>query len=65
MSENKKPALNMRYYNGEIDDDLPYVGTLNYDEETGLIYNEDGDVVDEKTLDAMLDGDGKGDDEDE
>nr|UVX52526.1 MAG: hypothetical protein [Bacteriophage sp.] len=64
MSENKKPALNMRY-NGEIDDDLPYVGTLNYDEETGLIYDEDGDVVDEKTLDAMLDGDGKGDDEDE
>lgn len=65
MSENKKPALNMRYYNGEIDDDIPYVGTLNYDEETGLIYDEDGDVVDEKTLDAMLDGDGKGDDEDE
>lgn len=57
MSENKKPALNMRYYNGEIDDDLPYTGVLNYD--------EDGDVVDEKTLDAMLDGDGKGDDEDE
>ncbi len=65
MSENKKPALNMRYYNGEIDDDLPYTGVLNYDEETGLIYDEDGDVVDEKILDAMLDGDGKGDDEDE
>jgi hypothetical protein len=65
MSENKKPALNMRYYNGEIDDDLPYTGVLNYDEETGLIYDEDGDVVDEKTLDATLDGDGKGDDEDE
>lgn len=65
MSENKKPALNMRYYNGEIDDDLPYTGVLNYDEETGLTYDEDGDVVDEKTLDAMLDGDGKGDDEDE
>lgn len=65
MSENKKPALNMRYYNGEIDDDLPYTGVLIYDEETGLIYDEDGDVVDEKTLDAMLDGDGKGDDEDE
>lgn len=65
MSENKKPALNMRYYNGEIDDDLPYTDVLNYDEETGLIYDEDGDVVDEKTLDAMLDGDGKGDDEDE
>ena len=65
MSENKKPALNMRYYNGEIDDDVPYTGVLNYDEETGLIYDEDGDVVDEKTLDAMLDGDGKGDDEDE
>lgn len=65
MSENKKPALNLRYYNGEIDDDLPYTGVLNYDEETGLIYDEDGDVADEKTLDAMLDGDGKGDDEDE
>lgn len=65
MSEQrKKPQLNMRYYNGEIDDDLPYVGELRYDEETGLIYDEDGDVVDEKTLDAMLDGDGKGDDED-
>ena len=61
MAENKKPALNMRYYNGEIDDDLPYTGTLNYDEESGLIYDEDGDVVDEKTLDAMLDGDGKAD----
>ena len=57
MSEQrKKPQLNMRYYNGEIDDDLPYVGELHYDEETGLIYDEDGDVVDEKTLDAMLDG---------
>ena len=63
--QRKKPQLNMRYYNGEIDDDLPYVGELHYDEETGLIYDEDGDVVDEKTLDAMLDGDGKGDDEDE
>lgn len=29
MSEQrKKPQLNMRYYNGEIDDDLPYVGEL-------------------------------------
>ena len=47
MSEQrKKPQLNMRYYNGEIDDDLPYVGELHYDEETGLIYDEDGDVVD-------------------
>jgi hypothetical protein len=62
--QRKKPQLNMRYYNGEIDD-LPYFGELHYDEETGLIYDEDGDVVDEKTLDAMLDGDGKGDDEDE
>lgn len=66
MSEQrKKPQLNMRYYNGEIDDDLPYVGELHYDEETDLIYDEDGDVVDEKTLEAMLEGDGKGDDEDE
>ena len=44
---------------------MRYYGVLNYDEETGLIYDEYGDVVDEKTLDAMLDGDGKGDDEDE
>ena len=62
MSEQrKKPQLNMRYYNGEIDDDLPYVGELHYDEETDLIYDEDGDVVDEKTLEAMLEGDGKWD----
>lgn len=65
MSENKKPVLNMRYYNGEIDDDLPYVGTLNYDEETGHIYDEEGDVVDEDTIASFLEGDGKGDDEDE
>lgn len=38
MSAEKK-NLNLRYYNGEIDDDLPYVGELNLDEETGLIYD--------------------------
>ena len=65
MSENKKPALNMRYYNGEIDDDLPYVGTLNYDEETSHIYVEEGDVVDEDTIASFLEGDGKGDDDHE
>lgn len=57
--------LNMRYYNREIDDDKPYVGELRLDEETGLIYDEDGDVVDEKTIQGFMDGDGKGDDEDE
>jgi len=42
MSKNKStPALNMRYYNGEIDDDLPYVGVLNLDPKTGLIYDEE------------------------
>lgn len=61
----KKPELNLRYYNGEIDDDLPYVGELHYDEATGLIYDEDGDVVDEATLGTFMEGDGKGDDEDE
>ena len=61
----EKPALNMRYYNKEIDDDLPYVGTLSYDEETGHIYDEEGDVVDEDTIASFLEGDGKGDDEDE
>lgn len=42
-----------------------YVGTLNYDEETGHIYDEEGDVVDEDTIASFLEGDGKGDDEDE
>lgn len=66
MNGNKeKPAMNMRYYNKEIDDDLPYVGTLNYDKETGHIYDEEGDVVDEDTLAGFLDGDGKGDDDNE
>jgi hypothetical protein len=55
----------MRYYNKEIDDDLPYTGELRYDEETGLIYDEDGDVVDEDTISSFFDGDGKGDDDDE
>lgn len=65
MSEKKKPELNLRYYNKKIDDDLPYVGTLNYDEETGYIYDEEGDVVDEDTIAGFCEGDGKGDDEDE
>ncbi len=57
--------LNMRYYNREIDDDLPYVGVINLDPETGLAYDEEGDVVDEDTLAAFCEGDGKGDDDDE
>lgn len=54
--------LNYRYYNREIDDDLPYKGVLNVDPETGHIYDEDGDVVDEDTLAGFCGGDGKGDD---
>jgi len=46
----------MRYYNGEVVDDLPYVGILNLDEETGLIYDEEGDVVDKETLDSFHEG---------
>lgn len=61
----EKPKLNMRYYNKEIDDDIPYKGVLNYNEETGHIYDEDGDVVDEDTLKGFFVEDGKGDDEDE
>jgi len=61
----KKPALNMRYYNHEIDDDLPYVGQLNLDKKSGYIYDEEGDVVDEDTLAGFMEGDGKGDDENE
>lgn len=52
-------------YNKEIDDDLPYTGVLNVDQETGHIYDEDGDAVDEDTLGTFCAGDGKGDDEDE
>lgn len=65
MDNKTKPALNMRYYNKEIDDDLPYVGHLDYDEETGFIYDEEGDVVDEDAIAKFCEGDGKGDDEDE
>jgi len=56
------PVLNMRYYDGDVDDDLPYVGVLKTDEETGLIYDEEGDVVDRDTLAGFCEGDGKGDD---
>ncbi len=62
MDTTKKPELNMRYYNGEIDDDLPYKGVLNVDPETGLIYDEDGDVVDKATVGAFCEGDGRGPD---
>lgn len=61
----KKPTLNLRYYNHEIDDDLPYVGQLKLDKKTGYIYDEYGDVVDEDTLAGFMEGDGKGDDDDE
>lgn len=44
---------------------LKMIGTLNYDEETGYIYDEEGDVVDEDTIAGFCEGDGKGDDEDE
>jgi hypothetical protein len=55
----------MRYYNGEIDDDLPYTGMLLLDPETGLVYDEDGDVVDKDTVALFCADDGKGDDDDE
>jgi hypothetical protein len=55
----------MRYRNGEIDDDLPYVGVINIDPDTGLAYDEDGDAVDDATLAAFCENDGKVDDDDE
>lgn len=64
MNKNK-PELNLRYYNGEIDDNLPYVGELQLDPETGYIYDEEGDVVDKDTLASFCEGDGKGDDDNE
>ena len=59
------PNLNMRYFNGEIDDDLPYVGVLNFDEETGHIYDEEGDVVDQLTLEGFHEGSTGGESGDE
>ena len=56
------PVLNMRYDDGDVDDDLPYVGVLKTDEDTGLVYDEEGDVVDKDTLSEFCKGDGKGDD---
>ena len=55
--------LNMRYFNGEIDDDIPYTGVINTDPETDLFYDEDGDVVDQATVDGFCMQDGKGEDD--
>lgn len=56
--------LNFRYHNGEIDDDLPYVGELKLDEATGKVYDEEGDVLDAATfLILCAGGDGRGQDE--
>ena len=61
----RKLRLNLRYYNGEADDVLPYTGEIRFDEETGLFYDEDGDVVDEETAAGFCGGDGKEDGKDE
>ena len=66
MSKKKgiEPKLNMRYYNGEIDDDLPYVGELKLDEASGKVYDEEGDVLDAETFLSLCgEGDGRGADE--
>lgn len=65
MSKGKAPKLNLRYFNHEIDDDLPYVGEIRHDKKTGYIYDEEGDVVDTETLNGFCADDGKGDDENE
>lgn len=52
---NEAGNLNMRYYNGDINDDIPYTGVINYDEKTGLFYDEDGDVVDMETINSFCD----------
>jgi hypothetical protein len=59
------PDINMRYRNGEIDDDLPYVGELKLDEESGLIYDEENDAVDDDTLSQICGNCEKGADDDE
>lgn len=56
--------LDYRYHNGEIDDDLPYVGELKLDTESEKVHDEDGDVLDAKTfLSFCAGGDGRDKDE--
>jgi len=56
--------LNYRYHNGEIDDDLPYVGELKLDTVSGKVYDEEGDVLDAETfLSFCAGGDGRDKDE--
>lgn len=57
--------INTRYYNNDIDDDLPYVGELKLDSETGHIYDEELDALDKNTISLLCSGDGRGDDENE
>lgn len=57
------PKLNYRYFNGEVDDDLPYVGELKTDGETGVLFDEEGDVVDNETVAEFCDGGRGADDE--
>lgn len=64
-SENPKIELNFRYKDGLIDDDLPWVGELKTDPETGRVYDEEGDVLDTESFLALCgDNDGRGPDED-
>jgi len=56
--------LNYRYHNGEIDDDLPYVGEIKLCPKTNKAYDEEGDVLDAETwLSLCAGGDGRGKDE--
>ena len=56
--------LNFRYHNGEINDELPYVGELKLCSETSKVYDEEGDVLDAETFLALCgEGDGRGVDE--
>jgi len=55
--------LNYRYHNCEMDDNLPYVGELKLDEESGKVYDEECDVLDADTWLTLCNGDGRGNDE--
>ena len=59
----KEIKLNWRYHNGEIDDDLPYVGEIKLCPVTNKAYDEEGDVLDAETWLSFCEGAGRGSDE--
>jgi len=54
------PKLNYGYATGAVNDDLPWKGVIRL-APNGVLYDEDGDVLDKETIDSFDLSDGKGD----